>query len=262
MKQLILSLLLCRVAGAAPDSPQWKIVETKYPTPDTVVAGYNVLDFGALGDGKTDCTMPFQQAMDGMARAGGGTVFVPEGRYVIKGTLQIPTSVTLRGEWAAPTVSSPAVKGTVLMAYAGRGDTNGTPFISVSQCAGIKDLSIWYPEQTAEDIVAYLRRLKEHLGGSLTILWDGSNVHDRSKLVRAYLAEHPEIVTERLPAYAPETNPDELVWAWTKYSRLGNLAASNAAWLRDYLVTEMNYLRRHPEMLASFIDHTELDLPP
>jgi transposase len=114
----------------------------------------------------------------------------------------------------------------------------------------------------AEDIVAYLRRLKEHLGGSLTILWDGSNVHDRSKLVRAYLAEHPEIVTERLPAYAPETNPDELVWAWTKYSRLGNLAASNAAWLRDYLVTEMNYLRRHPEMLASFIDHTELDLPP
>jgi hypothetical protein len=57
-------------------------------------------------------------------------------------------------------------------------------------------------------------------------------------------------------------NPDELVWAWTKYSRLGNLAASNTAWLRDYLVTEFAFLRRHPEMLASFIDHTDLDLPP
>ncbi|HEX3857879.1 MAG TPA: glycosyl hydrolase family 28-related protein [Verrucomicrobiae bacterium] len=155
MKQLILSLLLCSVASAAPDSPQWKIIKTKYPTPDVVVAGYNVLDFGALGDGKTDCTEAFQQAMDNMRNAGGGTVFVPEGRYVIKGTLQIPTSVTLRGEWAGPTSKSFAVKGTVLMAYAGRGETNGTPFISVNQCAGIKDLSIWYPEQTAQDIVAY-----------------------------------------------------------------------------------------------------------
>src|SRR5882672_10835532 len=138
MKQLILSLLLlCSVASAAPDSPQWKIIKTKYPTPDVVVAGYNVLDFGALVDGKTDCTEAFQQAMDNMHRAGGGIVFVPEGRYVIKGTLQIPTSVTLRGEWTAPTSKSPAVTGTVLMAYAGRGDTNGTSFIGVSQCAGI-----------------------------------------------------------------------------------------------------------------------------
>ncbi len=155
MKQLILSLLLCSAASAATDSPQWQIIKTKYPTPDVVIAGFNVLDFGALGDGKTDCTEAFQQAMDNMRKAGGGTVFVPEGRYVIKGTLQIPMSVTLRGEWAAPTLKNPAVKGTVLMAYAGRGDTNGTPFISVSQCAGIKDLSIWYPEQTAQDIVAY-----------------------------------------------------------------------------------------------------------
>jgi len=156
MKQLILlGLLLCNVALAAPDSPQWKIVKTKYPTTDTVIAGYNVLDFGAVGDGKTDCTTSFQQAMDSMRRAGGGTVFVPEGRYVIKGNLQIPTSVTLRGEWAAPTPESPTVKGTVLMAYAGRGETNGTPFISVNQCAGIKELSIWYPEQTAQEIVPY-----------------------------------------------------------------------------------------------------------
>ena len=39
MKPLILSLLLCSVASAAPDSPQWKIIKTKYPTTDTVVAG-------------------------------------------------------------------------------------------------------------------------------------------------------------------------------------------------------------------------------
>ena len=43
----------------------------------------------------------------------------------------------------------------------------------------------------------------------MTILWDRGNIHDRSKAVRAYLAEHPEIVTEQFPGYAPEANPDE-----------------------------------------------------
>ena len=111
-----------------------------------------------------------------------------------------------------------------------------------------------------EDIVAYLRHLKAHLGGPLTILWDGSRVHDRSGLVRAYLAEHPEIVTERLPAYAPELNPDELVWAWTKYGRLGNLAAQHTDWLRDYIITELTYVQQHPELMASFIEKTKLPL--
>jgi transposase len=105
-----------------------------------------------------------------------------------------------------------------------------------------------------EDIVAYLRRLKTQLGTPLTILWDGSRVHDKSDKVQAYLADHPEIHTERIPAYAPELNPDELVWAWTKYSRLGNLAAQNTAALRDYIETELKYVRRHPELLTSFID--------
>jgi transposase len=112
----------------------------------------------------------------------------------------------------------------------------------------------------AEDIVEYLRRLKAQIGGPLTVLWDGSRIHDRSRLVRAFLAEHPEIQTERLPAYAPELNPDELVWAWTKYGRLGNLAAAHSDWLRDYLINEFTYMRQHPELLASFIEGTGLPL--
>lgn len=112
----------------------------------------------------------------------------------------------------------------------------------------------------AEDVVAYLRRLKAQVGGPLTVVWDGSNLHDRSKLVQAFLAEHPEIQTEKLPAYAPELNPDELVWAWTKYSRLPNLAAENTEWLRAYLFTEFEYMKRHPELLASFIEKTRLPL--
>jgi len=86
-----------------------------------------------------------------------------------------------------------------------------------------------------EDVVEYLKKLRATLGGPLTVLWDGRRIHDRSKAVQTYLATHPEVRTERLPSYAPELNPDELVWAWTKFGRLGNLAAANTDWLRDYL---------------------------
>ena len=112
----------------------------------------------------------------------------------------------------------------------------------------------------ADDIVAYLKRLKAQLGAPMTILWDGSTLHDKSGLVRAFLAEHPEIKTECLPAYAPEMNPDELVWAWTKYGRLANLAAANTDFLRDYLITEFTFAREHPEILASCIRKTKLPL--
>jgi transposase len=112
----------------------------------------------------------------------------------------------------------------------------------------------------AEDVVDFLRQLRAAVGGPLTVLWDGSRVHDRAKAVRAFLADHPDVLTERLPAYAPELNPDELVWAWSKYGRLGNLAAANTDWLRDYIITELAYVRRHPELLASFIEKTNLPL--
>jgi transposase len=55
----------------------------------------------------------------------------------------------------------------------------------------------------AEDIIDFLRQLKEQLGGPFTVIWDGSNIHSKSRKVRAYLARHPEIVVETLPGYAP-----------------------------------------------------------
>jgi len=166
---------------------------------------------------------------------------------------------TVRRTWA------PRGKTPVLDAWDRRDRISAISSITVSprsrQLNLYFDLLLDNENVRGDDIVEYLRHLKAHLGGPLTVLWDGSPVHDRSTAVRAYLAEHPEIVTERLPAYAPELNPDELVWAWTKYGRLGNLAAANTGWLRDYIHTELTYVKEHPELLASFIEKTDLGLP-
>ncbi|HEY2975682.1 MAG TPA: carboxypeptidase regulatory-like domain-containing protein [Pyrinomonadaceae bacterium] len=44
---------------------------------------FNLTDFGAVGDGVTDDGPALQNALDAMAEAGGGTLFVPAGRYAI-----------------------------------------------------------------------------------------------------------------------------------------------------------------------------------
>jgi len=111
-----------------------------------------------------------------------------------------------------------------------------------------------------EDTVAFLKYLKRRLPGPLTILWDRSQIHDRSKVVRAYLGNHPEIVTERLPGYAPEINPDEMVWEHTKHGRLANFAPEDTAELRAVLNEEFDRLHRKPELLSAFIRHAGVRL--
>jgi transposase len=112
----------------------------------------------------------------------------------------------------------------------------------------------------AEDVVDFLRDLKSSLRRPLTVLWDRSKVHSKSLAARAFLAKHPEIVAEDLPAYAPEMNPDELVWNWSKYARLANLAADDIDQLAEHIVDELMYLKQHPQLLASFVEKTELAL--
>ncbi len=109
-----------------------------------------------------------------------------------------------------------------------------------------------------EDTVAFLKQLHEHIRGPMTVLWAGANIHDPSRAVRKYLAAHPEIVTEQLPAYAPETNPDANVWQHTKHGRLANFAPEDTWELRRVLIQELDRLHSRPDLLAAFLRHAEV----
>jgi hypothetical protein len=138
----------------AEPAPNWQLVQTTYPISDVFVAGYSVKDFGATGDGVTDVTPIFQKLLDSLRKINGGTLFVPEGKYVIRGTLLIPKGITLRGEWSKP-VKGQAIKGTILMAYSGRGNETATPLITMETSAAVRDLAIWYPDQLPGSITPY-----------------------------------------------------------------------------------------------------------
>lgn len=110
----------------------------------------------------------------------------------------------------------------------------------------------------AEDVVEFLEELRRQLRGPFTVIWDRHKIHSKAKAVKAYLALHPEIVAEDLPAYAPEANPAEWVWSWTKYGRLSNLAAVDHYELWDWIVDSLVDLKFRPDLLTAFLHDAEL----
>jgi transposase len=111
-----------------------------------------------------------------------------------------------------------------------------------------------------EEVVLFLQQLKGEVGGPWTIVWDRSNIHSKARVVKAWLAKHPEVVVEDFPAHAPNTNPDEDVWSWTKYSELCNLAPSDVTELRQHIWDTLVSLRGQPQLLISFILHARVPL--
>lgn len=121
---------------------------------DKIVYTVDATEMGADKTGVMDSTAAIQRSLSKIPN--GGVIFLPAGRYKVNGTLRIPAGVTLRGEWLNPEQGGLG-QGTILMAYAGKGitDPTDTPFISIKSGAGLRDISIWYPEQDAANPVAY-----------------------------------------------------------------------------------------------------------
>jgi transposase len=111
-----------------------------------------------------------------------------------------------------------------------------------------------------EEVVLFLRQRKGEIGGPWTIVWDRNKIHSPSLVVRRWVAQHPEVVVEDFPTYAPNTNPDESVWCWTKYGRLCNLAPADIEELRGHIWDALLALQHQPQLLKSFVVRAKLPL--
>lgn len=122
------------------------------PTEDFAASGiYNVMDYGAVGDGETDDTEAIQKALDAASANGGGTVRLPARHFMIETHLTIPANTTLEGIWESSMyrIHNPDVPlaGTVLLAVENKGTTEGTPFIAMRDNTVLKGVTVYYPEQ-------------------------------------------------------------------------------------------------------------------
>jgi transposase len=77
--------------------------------------------------------------------------------------------------------------------------------------------------------------------------------------MRAFIArQRGWLAVERLPAYAPEPNPVEGVWANLKGQELANYAADTLDDLTQHARRGITRIRRRPRLLFAFLDRTGL----
>ena len=70
-------------------------------------AQYNIIRYGAKGDGKTNDARAIQKAIDACAAAGGGQVLVPAGHVYLSGPFNLKSFVEFRVESGAKLLASP-----------------------------------------------------------------------------------------------------------------------------------------------------------
>jgi hypothetical protein len=114
---------------------------------------FNVRNFGATGDGKTDDTAAIQKALNACGRTG-GVVSVGVGTFLVKGRLIVPDHVTLEGVFRSPTARTQGY-GSTILAVGGRGKSDGDPLFFLKSNAALKGLAVHYPEQDARRPVEY-----------------------------------------------------------------------------------------------------------
>ena len=100
-------------------------------------------------------------------------------------------------------------------------------------------------------VVIFLQKLLRLIPGKLLIVWDGLAAH-RSRMVKDFLASlEGRVHTLRLPAYAPELNPVEYIWAHLKHHELPNVCAKDLWSLGEMARQKLKRMRRRVPLLVA-----------
>jgi len=105
----------------------------------------------------------------------------------------------------------------------------------------------------------FVRALLRRVRGRVTFVWDGLAVH-RAPAVKAVLALYKRVSVCRLPAYAPELNPVEPMWANSKAVRMRGYVAEDIDDLASEAGVCLDEIAQDHHLLRWFFDATPLTL--
>jgi len=97
-----------------------------------------------------------------------------------------------------------------------------------------------------------MRRMMRHRTKPVHLVVDGLPAH-KTALVKAYVASTDGLLTLHfLPGYAPELNPDELVWSHMKRTGVARTPLRKGEKLKDKVETQLAALKKTPRLVRSF----------
>jgi transposase len=109
---------------------------------------------------------------------------------------------------------------------------------------------------TTTEVAIFVRDLLRHLRGPVILVWDQGPIH-KGPAMRQLRARYPRLHLYEFPSYAPELNPDELVWGYTKRELANGRPLTRDALFKD-VVRVGRKVRRRPTLLRSFIVGSDL----
>ena len=105
---------------------------------------------------------------------------------------------------------------------------------------------------TAELFVKLLKRMMRGRTKPVHLVVDGLPAH-KTKLVKEYVASTSGMLTLHfLPGYAPELNPDELVWSYMKRSGVARSPLRRGEKLKHKIEAQLAKIKRLPQLVRSF----------
>jgi transposase len=111
------------------------------------------------------------------------------------------------------------------------------------------------------DYAGLITAAHQQLHAPVILIWDNLNTHIGAAM-RTFTGAHRDWLTVvRRPAYAPDLNPAEGVWANMK-NVLGNLAARDVGQLAAVLGKRLKSIQYRPELIGGFLAQTGLTLEP
>jgi hypothetical protein len=112
-----------------------------------------------------------------------------------------------------------------------------------------------------DSLIKVLDQLKGFYAGQrVVLLWDGLSSHWSHKM-RAHLdAQRAWLTVERLPAYAPELNPVEYLWANLKGGELANCTGDTIAEVANQAQHGIQRVCDCDSLVVGFLAHTGLSL--
>ena len=107
----------------------------------------------------------------------------------------------------------------------------------------------------SERFVELLRRMMKRRRRPLHLVVDGLPAH-KTKAVRAYVESlKGKLTIHVLPGYAPDLNPDELVWSYTKRTGIARSPLRGGEKLADRVHQQLSDIAARPALVRSFFQH-------
>jgi transposase len=106
------------------------------------------------------------------------------------------------------------------------------------------------------EVCHFLKHLLRHLRGNVIAILDNSNTH-KGNLIAELQKRNPRIAIEYFPSYAPQLNPDEGVWSYSKRS-LANGRPDNLEDLLQTVADSLMKISKSQSILRGCVEHSEL----